>query len=265
MEFGYDLTALTADFDLSRPLKYFFWVETRSWGKGAGKIHNVSIIDYTLDRDGVEVPFELAGTVDVPSAGKKTELTAIVSGDAVPAPRNLYIADGQLHWETPTGSRNDPASYNIYHNGDLLTSVPATSLSTNLAVAGSFAVSAVYRVGDYDVESKRSAPVAAPIQPNAEALNQIALLQPGTKLVIPNLIERSTENFTIEFWLWMNETPQGEDYGFRIKADTTTFFFKITKGNYIELGQDGGSYTRFASGLRSGGFRHIAIVGDVEE
>ena len=262
MEFGYDLTAITADLDLLRPLKYFFWVETRSWGQGYGKIYNVSVLDYTLDRDGVEVPFQLEGTVDVPSAGKKTELTAIVSGDAVPEPRNLYIADGNLHWEAPTGSRNEPASYNIYHNGDLLTTVPAGTLSTNLAVAGTFAVSAVYQVGGYEMESKRSAPVAASIEPNAGSKNQIAYVGPGTKLVIPNLIERSTDNFTIEFWLLTQENASKDSYGFRLKADTTTFFFKFVGGNAIELGQDGGSYTRVSAAFKPGTFRHVAIVGE---
>ena len=262
MEFGYDLTELTQDFDLMRPLKYFFWVETRSWGKGAGQIHNVSIIDYTLDHEGVEVPFELSSTVDIPSAGKKTELTAIVSGDAVPAPRNLAIKDGQLTWEAPMGTRYEPTSYNVYQNGNLMTSVPATSLTTAVPADGSYSVSAVYMIGNDEAESKRSAPVAADLQPNASDKNVIADLLPGNKIIIPNLIERSTENFTIEFWLLMRESSNADNYGFRIKADTTTFFFKIIKGNYVEFGQDGGSYTRVSASVRPGGFRHIAIVGE---
>lgn len=262
MEFGYDLTALTEDFDLSRPLKYFFWVETRSWGKGSGKIHEVSIIDYTLDHDGVEVPFELSSIVDVPSAGKKTELTATVSGDFVPAPRNLILQEGQLSWEAPQGSLYEPASYKIYHNDALFSTTTAEELTAKVEPMGSYAVSAVYRIGNHDAESKRSAAVAEEIQPDSTALNQIAALEPGAKIVIPNLIQRSTENFTLEFWLWTRESAKGDDFGFRIKADTTTFFFKITKGNYIEFGQDGGSYTRVTTVFKPGVFRHIAIVGE---
>ena len=265
MEFGYDLTALTQDFDLMRPLKYFFWVETRTWGIGEGKIYNVSIIDYSLDHDGVEVPFDISNTIDIPSAGKKTELTAIVCGDAVPEPRNLAIKDGLLTWEVPMGSRYEPASYNIYHNGDLLTSTVNCQLSiVNSAVAsnGSYVISAVYKIGDYDVESKRSAPVAADIKPDAASQNLLAGLSPGCKLVIPNLIEHATENFTIEFWILPRESATSDNYGFRIKADTTTFFFKIIQSNYIEMGQDGGSYTRVSTAVRPGRFTHIAIVGE---
>ena len=261
MEFGYDLTALTEDFDLLRPLKYFFWVETRSWGVGAGKIYNVSILDYTLDHDGVEVPFDFEGTVDVPSAGRKTQLTAVISGDAVPAPRNLAIADGLLTWEAPAGSRYEPDSYKIYHDGDFISQQTADKLQAAVAQEGSYAVSAVYRIGGYDAESKPSAAVAAGIEPSASRENLIASLSPGTKLLIPNFIERSTEDFTIEFWLWANETATSDSYGFRIKADTTTFFFKFVKGNAIELGQDGGSYTRINSTFKTGVFQHVAIVG----
>lgn len=262
MEFGYDLTSLTQDFDLQHPLKYFFWVETRSWGKGSGKIYEVSIIDYTLDRDGVEVPFEFEDTVDVPSKGKKTELTAIVSGDALPAPRNLSLHEGLLAWEAPTGSRHEPKAYNIYHNGELLDQQPASSLTANVEPEGSYAVSALYSVADYQVESKRSASVAAPIAPSATTENQVAHLVPGNKIVIPNLIERSTQNFTIEFWMLADETATKDSYGFRIKADTTTFFFKFIKDNFIEFGQDGGSYTKLSTVVKSGAFRHIAIVGE---
>ena len=262
MEFGYDLTSLTQDFDLLRPLKYFFWVETRSWGEGSGKIYEVSIIDYSLDHNGMEVPFELAETVDVPSKGKKTELTAIVSGDAVPAPRNLSISEGQLSWEAPTGSRHEPSAYNIYHNGDLFNRQPASSLTSALEPEGSYSVSALYQVAGYEVESKRSASVAPAIIPNTTSENQIAHLTTGNKIVIPNLIERSTENFTIEFWMWAEESAKKDSYGFRIKADTTTFFFKITTSNVIEFGQDGGSYTTISSAVKTKAFRHIAIVGE---
>lgn len=260
MEFGYDLTELTQDFDLSRPLKYFFWVETRSWGIGQGKIYNASIIDYTLDREGVEAPFSIAEPVSVLSAGNKTTLTATVFGDAVPAPRNLAINGQTLTWEAPTGSRYEPASYKIYQDGDPIDSKPASTLSAIINRSGSYTVSAIYKVGDYDVESKPSAPVAAPIEPNAERENVIGRIQPGTKIVVPQFIERSLDNFTLEFWLWANGNSRDDEYGFRIKADTTTFFFKITKNNYIEIGQDGGSYSRVTTPISPGGFRHIAIV-----
>lgn len=266
MEFGYDLTALTQDFDLMRPLKYFFWVETRAWGEGEGKIHEVSIIDYTLDRDGMEVPFPIAAPVLVPSAGKKTELTAVVCGDDVPEPRNLCLSGEELCWDAPAGSPYVPESYRIYLNGTALTTVEASEQMQQRSAVhqeGCYTVSALYMVRGNEVESKTSAPVVfSTEQPTAQPLNRVAVLKRGSRIEIPELIDASTETFTIEFWVMPRTSATADSYGFRIKADTTTFFFKVISGNQMELGQDGGSYTRSASTLSAGSFHHIAIVGD---
>lgn len=266
MEFGYDLTDLTQDFDLMRPLKYFFWVETRSWGEGEGKIHEVSIIDYTLDHDGVEIPFNISEPVLVPSAGKKTELTAVVCGDAVPEPRNLSIFKDELCWDAPIGSRYEPQQYLIYLNGSVLATVSATSdkqQHTTIEQEGCYTVSAIYQVRGNEVESKQSAPmVFNKIQTTGNPVNRIAALKQGCRIEIPEIIDASTQDFTIEFWLLPRTPASSDSYGFRLKADTTTFFFKVINGNQIELGQDGGSYTRTTSTLSSGTFHHVAIVGE---
>ena len=57
MEFGYDLTDLSAGFDRSRPLKYFFIINSKtksgiaSRAKGSGHLYNASILDYEFDQD----------------------------------------------------------------------------------------------------------------------------------------------------------------------------------------------------------------------
>ena len=260
MELGYDMTTLTEGLDFTRPIKYFFWVERRSWAEGSGKIYYVSIMDYAMDRDGVEIPFELGGTVDVASAGKNDMLTAIVSNDIVPEPRNLALIDGRLTWEAPPTNAYMPKAYRIYRDGTLLTTVTAETLAATVSADGCYSVSAVYAAGDSDIESRQSASVATTATPDAEGHNTIASLQPGTKLVIPNLIERTTEEFTMEFWIRTRATSTGDNYGFRIKADTTVFLFKVTRGNIIELGQDGGSYTRTTATIRPNDFHHVAIV-----
>ena len=262
MEFGYDLTTLTQDFDLLRPLKYFFWVETRSWGVGEGKIYNASIIDYTLDHEGVEVPFDFAEAIDIPSAGKKTVLTAIVSGDAVPEPRNLMISENKLTWDAPIGSSYKPSSYNIYKDGKLYTTTSAFATDTNIDKGGAYTMSAVYQINGYEAESKQSAAVVASLAPLDNTANRIAVMSTGSKLIIPNFTDRSYENFTIEFWMWMNAKPSTESFGFRIKADTTQYFFKLIKNGYFEVGNDGGSYTRSESALTPNRFNHIAIVNE---
>lgn len=259
MEFGYDLTDLTAGFDLMRPLKYFFWVETRSWGVGSGKVHEVSIIDYTLDRDGVEIPFELNAPVAVASGGQKTEMTAVVMPQSVPAPFNPVISDGQLAWQAPVGSRYQPATYNIYCGGTLHSRVPAEVLTAEVDADGSYSVSATYHINGHDIESKRSASVIAIAEPASEVgINLLGTIKRGSKILIPELVAKATPNFTLEFWMRPRSGATSDSYG--IKATTTNFFFKVINGGQIEVGHDGGDYRRSTSKLTGGTFHHIAIV-----
>ena len=58
MEFGYDLTDLTFSVDRTKPLKYFFIVKTKSGAIGNGHIYNASIINYEVENEGVEIPFD---------------------------------------------------------------------------------------------------------------------------------------------------------------------------------------------------------------
>ena len=260
MEFGYDLTELTSDCDLSRPIKYFFWVETRSWGVGEGKIYEVSVIDYNLDRKGVEVPFEITEPIAVPSAGKKTQLTAVVSTDYVPEPRNLAVSGLTLTWQAPAGSRYEPTGYKVYHDGELYATITNGQLRTTIEPMGAYTVSALYQVAGYEAESKQSMPVAAS-SGEAVGTNTLAIMDTGSKIIIPDLCDRSLEDFTIEFWLLPTKSASKDSYGFRIKADTTQYFFKVIAGNKFEYGNDGGSYTRYdATTLSRARIQHIAIV-----
>lgn len=259
MEFGYDLTALTKDFDHTRPLKYFFWVETRAWGEGEGHIYEASIIDYTFDRNGVEVAFPIDEPVAVPSAGAKTEITAVISGEAVPEPRNLLSEGTSISWEAPAGSRHEPTSYKVYRNGSLYGS--ASSTTAAVEAGGCYTVTAIYHVNGYDIESKPSSPVAVTSQTADDTGNDIMFVDKG-KIVIHNLIKESITSFTLEFWTYLAATSTGESCGFRMRADTTTYFFKIINNGYFELGNDGGSYTRSSTRLVGGRLYHIAIVNE---
>ena len=261
MEFGYDLTDLTADFDLSRPLKYFFWVETRAWGEGEGKIHEVSILDYTLDHDGVEVPFQLDAPVDVPSKGKKTQLTAIVLGEAVPIPSNLAINGQELSWQLQAAGRFSPDSYKIYRNGQLLTSIEGHLQTVLVDGSGSYTVSAIYKINGYEVESKHSTPVIATVAPiTADFTNTIAYMKKGSKLIIPQLVDKATPDFTLEFWFRPRVSPTTDYYG--IKATSTNFFFKMISGGKLQVGHDGGDYTTSTTSITIGSYHHVAIVNE---
>ena len=82
MEFGYDLTGLTEGYDMNKPLKYFFIVDSRAWAEGKGTIHKASIIDYAYDMLGVETPFSVGEGVEIKNAGGRTIISVVVYGNS---------------------------------------------------------------------------------------------------------------------------------------------------------------------------------------
>lgn len=59
MELGYDLTALTKGYDLRKPLKYFFVIDSKNSATGEGHVNALSVIDYEFDAYGIETKAEL--------------------------------------------------------------------------------------------------------------------------------------------------------------------------------------------------------------
>ncbi|MBQ2073152.1 MAG: hypothetical protein II463_00475, partial [Bacteroidaceae bacterium] len=100
MEFGYDLTDLTAGYDRNKPLKYFFIINTKSWAAGEGKILGASLIDYEHDTEGIETPFDFEDNpdVEIKNAGQQTIISVIVHGAGYYAPNSLSINNGRLTW-----------------------------------------------------------------------------------------------------------------------------------------------------------------------
>ena len=54
MEFGYDMTDLSASFDTRKPLKYFLIIDSKASASGSGKVHACSLIDYEFEKNGIE-------------------------------------------------------------------------------------------------------------------------------------------------------------------------------------------------------------------
>ena len=89
MEFGYDLTDLSASFNTRKPLKYFFIIESKSSADGEGKVYDCSVIDYELDSLGIETPCQIDKSgIKVENQGKKTIISFVVAGENFNAPRN---------------------------------------------------------------------------------------------------------------------------------------------------------------------------------
>lgn len=195
MEFGYDLTDLTANFDRNQPLKYFFIVNTKPTAVGNGTIYGASIIDYEHDRQGVETPFDLgaAGQVEVRNAGNQTIISVVVSGAAFNAPQNLAAAGHTLTWDAPLASAHTLQGYLIYKDGEKLGQVDANTRTYAFTEGGSYGVSALYQ---QDTESDR---VNVNTGVEKQGVNEVITLDKGG-FTIPDLFAQKFEDCTIEFY-----------------------------------------------------------------
>ena len=247
MEFGYDLTDLSANFDKNMPLKYFFIVETRSWGKGSGHIYEASIIDYEHELSGLETPFNLpSGGYTITSAGNKTIISTIVYGQGYYAPQNVAYSDGTLTWSAPISSGHDVTAYHIYREGERIATVDGNVLTYKAQTESdqvTYAVTAQY--GNDNVESSKAS-VNTPI-PSGVALNTSLQLK-NTGLTIPEIFSTRYENATIEFWLKPSSL-----------AD-----WNQSAGNWGTFMMHANSNGAFTAGWATGGHRVDGNSGDLQ-
>ena len=257
MEFGYDLTDLSAGFDMSRPLKYFFIVDSRSWAQGEGTIHGASIIDYRTSELGVETPFAVGEGIEIRNAGEKTIISVIVQGSGHGKPQNVAFSEGSLSWQAPLANGNEVESYNIYYNGTLITTLPASTCAYSPeepTALGEYGVSAVYADGTESEQAVARVPLAP-------ATENVGVHYDHAGFTIPNVMATRHENATIEFWI----KPSSLDYWNQSGgAGLTTFFFYATGHGQYSAGWNNYDYDDYASTynapLQVGKWSHIAIV-----
>ena len=159
MEFGYDLTDLTAAFDRTKPLKYFFIVKTKSAAIGSGHIYHASIINYEIENEGVEIPFEQTD-VEIRNKGRETIISVVVPGEQLYPPTNLSLEDGVLVWSAPQASSLTLTGYHVYEGAILVAELPVgqTYFTPADGASDAFTVRAVYQAGHYSQESDPSNP-----------------------------------------------------------------------------------------------------------
>lgn len=251
MEFGYDLTDLSAGFDRNQPLKYFFIVNTKSWAKGTGHINAASIIDYENDTEGIETPFNLGetGQVTIQNKGKKTIISVIVYGGAYNPVTNLALHEGILTWKAPARSGHQVASYNIYNGGACIGNITSTSYSI-VGKSGVFEVTALYSDGTESKKVSVNSPIEKPAENAVYKFNK-------SGFSIPDVFNGSMEQATIEFWIkpsalsnWNNAAGPG--WG-------TWLQHCDANGTYY-CGWDTGNRVTSSKQLNTSSFTHIAIV-----
>ena len=272
MEFGYDLTDLTAGYERSMPLKYFFIIETKSWGKGSGNIYNAAIMDYEYDENGVETPFKLPdGKVEIKSAGNKTVISVVVYGEPYYAPQNVSFSGNTLKWNAPLPSTYKVEKYIIYQNNVKIAEVSSTTFSYDASQAGTidgaYSVTAVYEGGTESQKISVTAPIA--FEEENMAVN---FKQSGFR--IPGIFDNKLENATIEFYIKPNSLVNwnqsaGPGWGtFMMHADESGYFYSgwdtnnrvistskvlgVGKWTHVAITVQGGKMTIYIDGNNRG-------------
>lgn len=256
MEFGYDLTDLTAGYDVSQPLKYFFIIDSRtksgnaSRAIGSGNIHHLGILDYEFDVNGIETHFNLGetGKTAVPK-GKLTTLSTIVYGEQYTLPQNLVLSGNLLSWQAPQPTGHTVTNYNVYADGKLV----GTTLEKKMTVpaAGSYSVSAVYETG---LETK-TVSVSGSVAPQTE---NVAINLKGNGFIIPDIFKDQHPAATIEFWVKPNRL---ENWNQEIGPGWGSFMAHANANGTFTAGWNTGS-NRIDSynALKVGQWSHIAMA-----
>ena len=251
MEFGYDLTDLTDGYDMNKPLKYFFMIDTKSTAIGEGHIYKASIIDYVQDALGVETPFA-TGTdgVTVQNKGNRTIISVVVQGEGVYAPENVTISDGAIHWTSPVTSANKLTGYKIYQGDNVVATLDATATKYELTSdeATEYGVAAVYG-------SKESTKVTV-ASPSTAVANQIINLQ-KSGFSIPDVFGSKYDEATIEYWINPNSLTNwnqsaGPGWG--------QFMFHANSDGTFTAGWDTSNRANVSGALTKGSWTHIALV-----
>lgn len=254
MEFGYDLTDLTASFDKSQPLKYFFIIETKGTAVGTGRVHAASIIDYEEVLAGIETPFDLAADgVEIKNAGEKTVITVVVHGQAYYAPQNLRAADGRLLWDAPLASPHKLTGYRIYRNGQAVATVDAAHTAYDLPddADATYSVTALYD----GRESTAVRTVVAPAEPAGS--NRVVQLT-GSGFSIKGLFDTRYEEATIEYWLRPTTLANWNQSG---GPGWGSFMFHANANGAFTAGWSNSDRANTAAGtLKANSWSHIAIV-----
>lgn len=253
MEFGYDLTDLSAGYDRNQPLKYFFVItRKKSTNKGTGHIYEASIMDYEHDLEGIETPFDLGetGTYEIKTTGKTTTISCIVYGAGYNAPTGLGYSDGAISWAAPERSGHTIDSYNIYKDGEKVDNVKTTSWTLKDEAAAIYSVATLYTDGN---ESKQVS-VATPIQ---KAAKDEAYEFAEAGFTIPGIFDGSYENCTIEYWIrptkfanWNNAVGPGWGTWLQHCDNNGTYY----------AGWESNQRVVSSTALKKNAWNHVAIV-----
>ena len=262
MEFGYDLTDLGERFDKSKPLKYFFFVNTRGDGKGEGHLYQASIMNYEYNReDPIEIPFKI-DTIEVKGGEATLCVSVVVPGEAINPPLNANLNNNTLSWSAPQPTSLPITKYYIYNGNTLIDSTGVTKKSYNVSDPdGIYSVAAVYKHQALQLVSEKSNTATKPFIIE-KGDNQILTLN-NNSLIIPNAITSKLRQATIEF---MFKTSSLAGAANKLGDPNGDFLINISASGQIVAGWNTSGATDYASTasgvIKANKWYHIAVVVD---
>lgn len=260
MEFGYDLTDLSAAFDTRKPLKYFLIIESKKTANGSGKIHSCSLLDYEFDKKGIEFPFDIDSEgVTVRNQGNKTIISVIVPGESFNMPRNLVLRENTLSWNTPAESAYTLTGYRIFKDGTTLTDVDKNTLSYSVAESGSvYQVAALYDFNGETVSSSLTdAPTTTYSGDNPETNYVRSFSNSG--FTIEGVFANKYSEATVEYWI---KPERVVDWNQQIGPGWGNFMIHTTYAGELVVGWSTGTdrITSPAGMLQPGKWAHVAVT-----
>ncbi len=262
MEFGYDLTDLGERFDKSKPLKYFFFVSTKTGGIGAGHLYKASIMNYEFDRETpVEIPFDI-DTIDIKGGEATLCVSVVVPGEAINPPLNASLNGTTLSWTSPAATTLPVAKYYIYSGSSLVDSIGTANKSYTVKDKdGIYSVAAAYRYNGRILVSEKSNTASNPFIIDNKENRVLQLNQNG--ITIPNAITKAYNQGTVEFMV--KPTSLGGSLN-KMGNPDNNFFVNISASGQISAGWSNKDPLDFANTnantIKTGTWYHVAVVVD---
>ena len=269
MEFGYDLSDLTKKFDRRKPIKYFFNIRTQSnlpeeW-QGTGRLYNASIIDYELDRAGIEFPFKFE-KIDLGGTGNLYRISVIIPGEQINAPVNLKINDGTLSWQQPATTSLPISKYYVFYDDRVIDSVSGSTYSytPNVSMGNpndkAYGIAAVYKYRKNTIVSEQSNRVTFPIASSGD--DNVVLEMKNTLATVSNVGFAASLGGTLEYWI---KPYTLDDYSQQF-GNTAYFFSSFTYNGNVKAGMGAYSaYNAYSCNISPNQWVHVAIVRDGDQ
>ncbi len=259
IEFGYDVTDLTEDCDLSKPLKYFFIVNTRSTAVGEGHIYKVSLMDYSIEPEGMEIPARI-DTVGILNGGATTIVSVTAAGHQINAPLNAVLSGSKLTWNAPKTSSYDLQHYYIYKEEQKVAEVPGFSLSYTVDdETATYYVAAAYDYKDQTVVSAKSQPARNAVVRSSEGANKTLVLS-NAVVEVPGVVKERLPQATIEFWIKPSSLDGSSNL---VGGEWGSFAIALSKSGQLVCGWDESDrITTSTNTVKAGTWAHVAVVVD---